>query len=94
MKTWRDEIQQHIQDWSRRLGNLEWWPRYVYHFTDLQNAASILTDGILFSRSEAEKRRRMVVDNASPDVITQTRLEHTQYRKSHPVEVLASERQS
>lgn len=79
MKPWRPEIQQHIQEWSQRLGNLSWWPKYVYHFTDIQNAARILTDGVLFSRAEVEKHERMVVDNASPDVITQTRPENTQF---------------
>jgi Arc/MetJ-type ribon-helix-helix transcriptional regulator len=81
MKSWHAEIQQHIQDWSQRLGNLRWWPRYVYHFTDVQNAVSILTDGMLFSRAEAEKLGRMIIDNASPDVIAQTRPEHTQFAR-------------
>jgi hypothetical protein len=81
MKSWHAEIQQHIQDWSQRLGNLSWWPRYVYHFTDVQNAVSILADDVLFSRAEAEKLGRMIVDNASPDVIAQTRPEHTQFAR-------------
>lgn len=81
MKSWHAEIQQHIQDWSKRLGNLGWWPRYVYHFTDIQNAVNILTDEMLFSRVEAEKHKRMVVDNASPDVMAQTRFEHTLFAR-------------
>ena len=79
MKSWRAEIEQHILNWSRKLGNLGWWPRYIYHFTDVQNAINILKDGVLFSRAEAKKLGRMMVDNASPDVIAQTRLEHTQF---------------
>ena len=79
MKPWHAEIQQYIQDWSKRLGNLGWWPKYVYHFTDVQNAARILTDGVIYCRAEAERRGRMVVDNASPEIIAQTRTEHTRF---------------
>lgn len=28
-----------------------WWPRFLYHFTDLENAVRILADGLLFSRA-------------------------------------------
>jgi hypothetical protein len=73
MKPWHGRIQQHIQDWSGRLGILGWWPKYVYHFTDVRNAANILEDGILYSRAEASRLARMMVDNASPEIIAQTR---------------------
>ena len=79
MKPWHAEIQQHIQAWSKRLGNLGWWQKYVYHFTDVQNAARILTDGIIYCRAEAVRRGRMVVDNASPEIIAQTRTEFTRF---------------
>ena len=79
MKPWHGRIQQHIQEWSSRLGNLEWWPKYVYHFTVVRNAASILKDGTLYSRAEAVKRGLMIVDNASPDVMSQTKQEYTHY---------------
>ncbi len=79
MKAWTAEIQQHIQAWSARLGNLVWWPRYVYHFTDVRNAANILQHGFLYSRSEVEQRGLMAVDNASPQVIGQTKPEHFDY---------------
>ena len=79
MKPWRSEIRQHITKWSRQLGNLEWWPQYVYHFTDIQNAACILNDGILYSRAEPDRQNCMVVDNASPEIIAQTRPEYTRF---------------
>ena len=79
MKSWSKEIHHHIQQWADRLGNLGWWPKYIYHFTDVQNAAQILTDGVLYCRSEAENRGRMVVDNASPEIVAQTRPEHTNF---------------
>ena len=79
MKPWRSEIHQHIQLWESRLGNLGWWPKYIYHFTDVQNAARILTDGVLYCRTEAGRRGLMVVDNASPEIIAQTKPEHTNF---------------
>ena len=47
MKPWADEIRRHIDAWSARLGSVGWWPRYVYHFTDVHNAASIVQSGCL-----------------------------------------------
>jgi hypothetical protein len=79
MKSWAPRIQQHINEWSARLGILDWWPRYVYHFTDVCNAASILNDSILYSRAEAEKHGRMLVDNASPDIMSQTPLAYKHF---------------
>jgi len=79
VKSWTDEIEAHINAWSTRLGNLDWWPRYVYHFTDVHNAANILQNGYLYSRTEATKRGVMKVDNASPDIIHQTHPEHFNY---------------
>ena len=79
MKPWADEIRRHIETWSVRLGPLGWWPRYAYHFTDVHNAASIIQSGYLYSRAEAERRGLMRVDNASSEIIGQTRPEHLNY---------------
>ena len=49
-----------------------WWPDYVFHFTDLQNAVSILKTGALLGRVEAQKRGLMDTDNASQEVIDST----------------------
>ncbi|MCD6344337.1 MAG: DUF4433 domain-containing protein [Anaerolineae bacterium] len=81
MKPWADEIQHHIETWANRLGPLCWWPRYVYHFTDVRNAASIIRSGHLYSRAAAEQRGLMKVDNASPEIIQRTRPEHLQYAR-------------
>jgi hypothetical protein len=79
MKPWKADIERHIAMWSARLGHLDWWPRYVYHFTDVHNAASIIQGGHLYSRAEAGRRGLMKVDNASPEIILQTRPEHLEY---------------
>ncbi len=54
-------------DASRR-----WWPHFVYHFTDIRNAVSVLERGALLSRNEASHTGAMITDNASPQVIYQT----------------------
>jgi hypothetical protein len=79
MKSWTTDIEQHIKTWSARLGNLGWWPRYVYHFTDVNNAASIIQNGHLYSRTKAQQQGLMLVDNASPAVIQQTRKDYWEY---------------
>lgn len=33
--------------------SVKWWPRYLYHFTDVNNVPSILTTGWILSRVEA-----------------------------------------
>jgi len=76
MKTWRDEIKKHIDNWSRRLGSRGWWPKYVYHSTDIRNAVRIIQCEYLYSRNEAIKRNLMQVDNASSEIIEHTKKEH------------------
>ncbi len=72
-------IRKHINDWSTRLGNLNWWPKYVYHFTDIHNAVSILESGYLYSRNLARANNLMQADNASNDVIQHTNPEHLNF---------------
>ena len=49
-----------------------WWPDFVFHVTDIQNAVSILRSGILLCREEALAEGVMATENASPDVLEQT----------------------
>jgi hypothetical protein len=79
VKPWADELQRHTETWATRLGSLNWWPRYVYHFTDVHNAASIIQRGCLYSRVEAERQGLMQVNGASPEIIQQTVPEHLEY---------------
>lgn len=58
------------QDWLK--GNHEWWPKYVFHYTDVRNAVEILKSGKLLCRSELDKHQGMVVDNASKNIMAQT----------------------
>jgi hypothetical protein len=69
MTTWPDRVQTHIETWSKKLSDRSFWPKFVYHFTDLQNALSILDSDRLYSRTEAMRRGLVKTDSASPDVI-------------------------
>jgi hypothetical protein len=46
----------------------KWWPNYLFHFTDITNAVSILEGGKLVCRSQ----RPMTKDIASSEIIDQT----------------------
>ncbi len=69
------EMRQHLEslrraNWMDR--SHRWWPAYLFHSTDINNAVSILRRGELLSRVEAEKSGSLQVDIASRDVISQT----------------------
>jgi len=49
-----------------------WWSEYLYHFSDAHNIASILSDGIIYSRRDALQMNKMKNDNASEVVIDHT----------------------
>ncbi len=72
MKPWAPLLQQHIAGWSAKLGTRDWWPKYVYHYTDVRNAAEIVRIGALFSRADTIRLGLMHVENASPTVIDHT----------------------
>jgi hypothetical protein len=57
------------QDWIRR-SEKSWWPRFIFHFTDIRNAAQILADEEIRCRSLVEGIDH--VDSASPGVIAGT----------------------
>jgi hypothetical protein len=60
---WLDEQQRH-------------WPEHLFHVTDIQNAASILSRGEILSRKEATRLRIMTNDNAAPEIIAATAPEY------------------
>lgn len=81
MTTFSDRVRDHIRTWSAELPDRSFWPKFVYHFTDLQNAVSILQSDRLYSRKEAIKRNLVQVDSASRDVIAHTAPPHTRYAR-------------
>lgn len=59
------------EDWLRR-NERRWWPNFLFHYTDLQNAVSILKDGYLYSRTIAEDKGKLRVSSGSPSVLAWT----------------------
>lgn len=49
-----------------------WWPKYAYHYTDIENAIRIMELHRLFSRTRAVEKDLMQNDNANLNVITNT----------------------
>lgn len=48
------------------------YAQYIYHFTDIRNAASILNTGKILSRNKAKELNVMLNDNAAESVISGT----------------------
>lgn len=69
-----DKFKTHLQK-LRQIDWLDatraWWPRFVFHFTDIHNVVSILRIGELLSRQIATQQSQFV-DIASPAVISAT----------------------
>lgn len=63
------------------LGAQNWWPKYLFHFTDITNALSILEHNTLFSRNKAQELGLMKNDNANDDVISITENEYKNYAR-------------
>lgn len=80
MKNWRGTLEAHVSKWVAAVPD-RWVPRYVYHFTDVQNAALVLRDGELLSRMEATSRGVMRNDNAAGRVIELTPAAHKQFAR-------------
>ncbi|MBL8131838.1 MAG: DUF4433 domain-containing protein [Anaerolineae bacterium] len=61
-------------DESRR-----WWTYFAFHFTDLRNAAAILSDERLYSRAQVSLHHPDFQDSASADVLGQTKSDLKRY---------------
>lgn len=61
-----------IRDNCENNSDISWWPRFAFHYTDVKNAANILSSGYLYSRFDATHRGIMENDNASRQVIDMT----------------------
>lgn len=58
---------------------VSWWPKYIYHYTDITNAINILIEGKIYSRNKVDKL--MSNDNASTEIIRQTSTEIKDYTR-------------
>lgn len=62
-----------LQQLQNRLdSNRKWWTKYLFHFTDIQNAVKVLKSGSLLSRYQVLIADPDFEDSASPDVIENT----------------------
>lgn len=61
--------------------SIKWWPKYFYHFTDIQNALGIIDKGWIYGRQEALANNFMKTDNASPSVISVSQNSITEYAR-------------
>lgn len=52
----------------------KYWPRFAFHFTDINNAVEILKLGFICSRNYANNHNIMINDNASKEVLNNTHL--------------------
>ncbi|MGN0242963.1 MAG: DarT ssDNA thymidine ADP-ribosyltransferase family protein [Lachnospiraceae bacterium] len=61
-----------IENNCRHNSNINWWPKFAFHYTDVMNAIGILREGYLYSRYDASQKHLMSNDNASRQVIDMT----------------------
>ena len=57
----------------------EWWPRYLFHCTDILNVVNVVKSGELLSRAQAKQSGNLRVDIAAPDIIDRTDAEWQDY---------------
>ena len=77
-----DELRRHLDDLRQAnwLGSTrQWWPACLFHCTDILNVLSILEQGELVSRVQAEQTGKLQVDIASPEVIAGTEAQWQDY---------------
>lgn len=58
-----------------------WWPNFVFHYTTLENAISILESGILYSRNKVIDRGLLTSDSASSSVLANTSTVYQKYAR-------------
>lgn len=60
-------------------GYQQWWPKVIFHFSDVNNIISILNSGKLYSRQKAIEKGLMKNDNADDDVMRKTEGQYKKY---------------
>lgn len=62
-----------IQEQSAKLPKeIKWWPNYLYHYTDINHAVSIIEKGWIYGRSVAKQNHLIKTDAASQNVLSVT----------------------
>ena len=55
---------------ASEVADVKWWPKYVYHYTDINNAINILENGKIYSRNNAKDK--MINENAGLEILNHT----------------------
>lgn len=76
--TYNETIQNQM---SRLPLSIKWWPKYFYHFTNIENALGIIDTGWIYGRQEAVENNLMETDNASPSVISVSQSKIKEYAR-------------
>ena len=61
-----------IEENCKKHCEYNWWPKFAYHYTDIENAILILDKHTIFSRTDALEEGLMKNDNANVKVISNT----------------------
>ena len=75
LKPGYEKISHHIEHLVRQpwlAKSQEFWPRYLFHFTDITNAGHILANDILHCREILENSGPSFIDIAGPQIIKET----------------------
>lgn len=69
LATYKDIIREQSAKMPKEL---KWWPNYLYHYTDVNHAVSIIEKGWIYGRSVAERNHLIKTDAASQNVLSVT----------------------
>lgn len=68
-----ETYKQIIVEQSKKLPkSISWWPNYLYHFTDINHAVSIIEKGWIYGRATAKQEHLTKTDAASQNVLDVT----------------------
>lgn len=66
MTSYKEIIQAQCRQMPR---SINWWPHYLYHYTDVNHAASIIDSGWIYDRATASHKHLIKTDAASQNVL-------------------------
>ncbi len=70
IETFVDVLEQ--EPWIVQTPSRRWWPKYLFHFTDLKNAVKIISSDKFLSRAVLQSTQSLPIDIADPNVIQNT----------------------
>jgi len=80
----QESASEFASDFSKRLHGRypnSYWPKCLFHYADLENALSILSEDAIYSRNLAKEKGVQKIDSAGQDVIGNTDVEFLDYAR-------------